>query len=546
MTGKIFRSLLLVGLSVLLLCSCLFLFCQYSAGKKDVYAQLAKSADSIGQGLTQLGPAYLSSLSGQDRITWIAADGAVLYDSQADPSAGETYSGQEDVRQALAQGYSQGVHISSPTCVTMYYAARLANGTILRLSRVRNWSILLLWPIFLGLLLVLALSVVLSLRLAKQIIRPISDLATDTAEADAAYKELDPLVHRLHEQNSTIRTQMDELTQRQKEFSVITGNMTEGFLLLDRQGNVLGGNQSARSLVFGGSNAAGGSLLASKGAPEARQAAAAALEGQRTEKLITVDGRTWQLIANPVTAKGRITGAVLLLMDVTEREQREQLRREFSANVSHELKTPLTSISGFAELMWEGMVPPDKAKEFAGDIHRESQRMIALVDDIIRLSQLDENAAPETASPVPLKALAAQVLSGLQPVAESQQISLSLTGEEAVVSGIQHILWEMVYNLCDNAIKYNRPGGYVQVAVTKEEKEVLLSVKDNGIGIPYADQSRVFERFFRVDKSHSREIGGTGLGLSIVKHGALYHNARVELQSQPGAGTTITLCFPQA
>ncbi len=271
----------------------------------------------------------------------------------------------------------------------------------------------------------------------------------------------------------------------------------------------------------------------------------AALAGVRTETVQEIDGISWQIIANPVVSSGQVAGVALLVMDVTEHQQREALRKEFSANVSHELKTPLTSISGFAELMKEGMVPPDKVKEFAGDIYRESQRLIELVNDIIRLSRLDETDRVEELDCVDLHDLADEIIANLRPVAERQNVTMELEGEHAKVQGVWQILNEMIYNLCDNAIKYNHPGGSVCVRIEQRRSEARVTVSDTGIGIPYADQKRVFERFYRVDKSHSKEVGGTGLGLSIVKHGAQFHNARVEMQSEPGKGTAITIIFPQ-
>ena len=268
-----------------------------------------------------------------------------------------------------------------------------------------------------------------------------------------------------------------------------------------------------------------------------------ALSGSHAELLLTIDETSWQVLANPVVASGQVAGAVVLFMDVTEREQRERLRREFSANVSHELKTPLTSISGFAELMKEGLVPPEKIPEFSGDIYKESLRLIGLVNDIIQLSRLDENSTQFQRAPVDLYDLCAQSIERLSPVAARQSVTLALTGEHAEIMGVEQLLKEMIYNLLDNAIKYNVPGGSVTASVRKSAGRTILSVADTGIGIPYAHQPRVFERFYRVDKSHSKEVGGTGLGLSIVRHAAQYHGARLELKSQPGKGTTITVTF---
>ncbi|MBQ3636722.1 MAG: PAS domain-containing protein, partial [Clostridia bacterium] len=398
-----------------------------------------------------------------------------------------------------------------------------------------------------------------------------------------------PLLNRIDEQNLTIGEREDELVRRQKEFTVLTDSMSEGLVLLDKSGKVLVANRSALSLMP--ECAEGETFPLPESAPSNPAAAAAApavkdaLRGARREVSHSADGETWRIIANPVSVRGKPSGAVLLLMDVTEREQRERLRREFSANVSHELKTPLTSISGFAELMMNGLATGDKVREFSADIWRESRRMLSLVDDIIRLSRLDEmlESQPRPGeSPVPAKTgagtedgadpegeesdapvwedvdlgdLAADVLDSLKSSADKREIRLELKAEpDAKVRGVWPILYETVYNLCDNAVKYNRDGGSVTVEVgrgtdnAEEEGEgrdgVRLTVRDTGIGIPKAHRSRVFERFYRVDKSHSQEIGGTGLGLSIVKHGAQLHGAEIELESEVGVGTAVTLFFP--
>ena len=400
--------------------------------------------------------------------------------------------------------------------------------------------LLALSPILWTTALVLMISGVISFRAARQILRPVNELNLDAPDKDGTYPELAPLVERIQEQNLTIQEQMDELNRHQRELSTLTDNMSEGFVLLDRKGVVLSANRSALHLIPG----------AETGKPlpeldhELHQTIADALAGQRAEGLVHEDGQSWAWIASPVSDAGVAVGALLLMMDVTEREQRERLRQEFSANVSHELKTPLTSISGFAELMMQGLVSGEKVREFAGDIYRESQRLITLVGDIIKLSKLDEEGAEPEFLPVDLCALAQDTLDSLRPVAAQQQVEMSLVGEHAEVLGAGQVLGEMIYNLVDNAIKYNRPGGSLRVTVADGE-EVCLSVSDTGVGIPYASQNRVFERFYRVDKSHSKEIGGTGLGLSIVKHGALLHNARVELESEPGVGTTVRLFFPK-
>lgn len=547
MTGKIFRNAFVVGIVALLLCGILFLGIQSKQYREQAYTELASAADYVARGMETGGEAYLQGLQSAKRITWIAADGTVLYDSTAPASslAGEQDS--PEVQAALADGSGQSARQSSLNGEeTLYYAQKLTDGTVLRLSCPRSTFVKLLGalavPLLWVLALVLVLAGILSFRLTKQLLRPVNDLNLDNPNIDTTYKELAPLVGRIQEQNLTIRDQMDELSRRQKEFAALTDSMTEGFLLIDRKGAILSANQSALSFL---QSEIGANLFALSGRDEAIKAAKTALEdGQHAEKLLSEGNQAWQLIANPVTAHRQVSGAVLLIMDVTEREQRERLRQEFSANVSHELKTPLTSISGFAELMMEGLVEPEKEREFAGDIYHESRRLITLLDDIINLSRLDENDHEEEITTVDLKELTSDVFDSLKSAALDRGVTLTQTGEPVQVEGVEHILWEMVYNLCDNAIKYNRDNGTVTVTTERRPGESRLCVRDTGIGIPYAEQNRVFERFYRVDKSHSKEIGGTGLGLSIVKHGAQYHNARVELESTPGEGTAITLIFP--
>ena len=372
---------------------------------------------------------------------------------------------------------------------------------------------------------------------------PIGKLDPENPGTEAPYEELVPLLARIRQQQRTIRRQEEALGQTRRDFAAITENMGESFLLLDRRLNVLSRNVSA-SYLLPAPESGGTDNLNRCGCPEEIvRASERALAGRRTELTLQMRERFYYVIATPVFSENQITGAVVIALDTTEREQREALRREFSANVSHELKTPLTSISGFAELLKNGMVPPERVDEFAADIYKESQRLIALVDDIIELSRLEEDtAAPETAT-VDLYALAEETLDTLRPAAEKRNVSLTLCGGSAEVHGVRAALQELIYNLCDNAVKYNRLGGSVTVTTETTAAETVLSVADTGIGIPYEHQNRVFERFYRVDKSHSRNLGGTGLGLSIVKHAAAMHKARLELWSEPGTGTKITVHF---
>ena len=548
MTGKILRISYLVAISALLASALLFFGVMYRDYEDGAFARLRAEAAAIAQGLGAMGSDYFDSFAPDDRVTWIAANGTVLYDSAAPAQLLESHAGREEIDQALQTGEAQTSRYSKTLLQrTFYYAKLLEGGTVLRVSCTQNslpaMILMLLTPFLWVATLVLILCGVLSYRLARQITKPLNAINPDNPAPLPSYPELTPLFDKLREQNRTIGKQMNELQLRQREFTAITENMREGFLLVDCKMHVLSSNHSALEVLGGRELKPGCLLYDAECSQEIFDAVDTALSGSHAELLLTIDETSWQVLANPVVASGQVAGAVVLFMDVTEREQRERLRREFSANVSHELKTPLTSISGFAELMKEGLVPPEKIPEFSGDIYKESLRLIGLVNDIIQLSRLDENSTQFQRAPVDLYDLCAQSIERLSPVAARQSVTLALTGEHAEIEGVEQLLKEMIYNLLDNAIKYNVPGGSVTASVRKSAGRTILSVSDTGIGIPYAHQPRVFERFYRVDKSHSKEVGGTGLGLSIVRHAAQYHGARLELKIQPGKGTTITVTF---
>ena len=548
MTGKILRISYLVAISALLASALLFFGVMYRDYEDGAFARLRAEAAAIAQGLGAAGSDYFDSFAPDDRVTWIAANGTVLYDSAAPAQLLESHADREEIDQALQTGEAQTSRYSKTLLQrTFYYAKLLEDGTVLRVSCTQNslpaMILMLLTPFLWVATLVLILCGVLSYRLARQITKPLNAINPDNPAPLPSYPELTPLFDKLREQNRTIGKQMNELQLRQREFTAITENMREGFLLVDCKMHVLSSNHSALEVLGRRELKPGCLLYDAECSQEIFDAVDTALSGSHAELLLTIDETSWQVLANPVVASGQVAGAVVLFMDVTEREQRERLRREFSANVSHELKTPLTSISGFAELMKEGLVPPEKIPEFSGDIYKESLRLIGLVNDIIQLSRLDENSTQFQRAPVDLYDLCAQSLERLSTVAARQSVTLALTGEHAEIEGVEQLLKEMIYNLLDNAIKYNVPGGSVTASVRKSAGRTILSVSDTGIGIPYAHQPRVFERFYRVDKSHSKEVGGTGLGLSIVRHAAQYHGARLELKSQPGKGTTITVTF---
>lgn len=540
MTGKIIRSLFSLAMLVLVIGAALFSGILYGYYEKQSFASLAQEAEQLQQTMEYVSPEQMRSA---DRITLISPDGTVLYDSVARADAMENHLSREEVVQALREGTGKSSHYSSTVLKkNLYYALRLEDGNILRLSREQSslgaMLLNMAWPIAATVAGLLLLAAGLSVRLARQITQPINAISPD--DPQDVYPELQPLTQRLRQQRETIRNQMDELSRRMREFSAMTENMSEGFLLIDLRGHVLTENHSASMLLPTDAD-----NIAKCSQRELCQAAQQALTGQRCERLLQQGERTLSVIASPVLESGQVTGAVVLTLDVTEREQREKLRREFSANVSHELKTPLTSISGFAELMSQGLVPPDKVREFSLDIQKECTRLTNLVEDIIDLSRLEEGGGDMTWEDIDLYTLCDDVLQSLEPVAKRQAVTLRLVGESLQVRGVYQVLREMIYNLCDNAIKYNRSGGSVTVTVARSAGRASVAVADTGIGIPYEDQSRVFERFYRVDKSHSRAIGGTGLGLSIVKHAAALHGAEIKLQSQPEDGTVITVLFPR-
>ena len=544
MTKKIFRNILLVGISVLLLSMMLLVSVLERHFTDRVFMELTAEAALAAQGVTLMGETYLEQLDDPHRITWIDREGNVLYDSIASTDSMENHLSREEIQEALANGEGRANRYSSTLSTqTLYVALPLKNGTVLRVASEQSSVISLLAELIPSILLILAattgMAILLAYRLSRSIIRPILDLDLLRPEGCDTYEELIPLLRELRSQKATIRSQMDALQRQHEEFTAITENMSEGFLLIDSQTNLLSCNSSALRLLGAADMERGKSVLHVNRAEPFRRVVDEALSGRHSEALLEREGKCYQLLASGVSRGGKIAGAVIAILDVTERESRETLRREFTANVSHELKTPLTSISGFAELIKSGMVPPETTAEFAGDIYHEAQRLISLVEDIIHLSQLDEGAVSAESAPVELFEVSRQVLERLTPAAEKAGVTLRLEGSSVTVAGVAHIVDEMIFNLADNAIKYNRPGGTVTVTVGLLDQKARLSVSDTGIGIPAADQQRVFERFYRVDKSHSKEVGGTGLGLSIVKHAAAFLGAELTLQSTEGVGTTV-------
>lgn len=551
MTKRIFRTILGVAVCMFLASALLFLTVLYDYFSGVQQAHLKTQLMLASQGVSHEGAEYFEDLDlAGYRITWIDTDGGVLYDSVSDPQEMENHFAREEVKQALSEGYGESSRYSSTlTQRYLYSAKRLPDGTVLRLSVTQNSLFVLtlgmLQPICVVFAVALLLSTLLASRLSKKIADPINRLDLDVPLQNHVYEELTPLLRRLDIQQRQIRNQESQLKRKQNEFETLTKGMTEGIVLLDGKGFLLSSNPAADRLFHTDKNVIGKHILSVFPSPALSDLLTRAENGTYAETSLSLESRTYRLTASPVAEDDVIHGIVLLLLDVTEKESLEKMRREFTANVSHELKTPLHTISGCGELLANGMVKPEDIPAFSNRIYAESQRMIRLVEDIISLSHLDEGAGDLQWEDVDLTALAEKTIASLSLEAEKADVEIKLEGETAVLYGIPQLLGSIVYNLCDNAIKYNQEGGSVMVSVKEEEDALALCVADTGIGIPAEDQSRIFERFYRVDKSHSREIGGTGLGLSIVKHAARLHGAAITVDSTLGKGTTITVRFPK-
>lgn len=555
MTRKIFQSIIAVVISVLLLSLALITGVLYNHFETTMLDQLRTTAQFAEQGVEQEGMAYFDSLHAQNcRVTWIAADGTVKYDNRSNPKTMENHADRQEVREAMENDSGTSVRRSSTLSEhTMYYAKRLSDGTVLRLSMSQRSVLFLmggmLSPLVFIFLAACLLAGVLSYRVSKKIVKPLSEIDLKHPEQVETYDELSPFLQRIAAQNREIDARMAEIRKQQQEFSMITENMSEGLFVVDRNYQILSYNKSAMQIFGMDPRQEHENLLAVNRSEGFRNAVDSALKGRHTQENLELNGRVYQIIANAVCQPDfaeDMVGAVILVLDVTEKEAQEQYRREFTANVSHELKTPLTSISGIAEIIRNGIVKPEDIPHFAGKIYDESQRLIALIGDIIKLSRLDENQVPMERETVDMLEMARDVVQQLSSVARKSGVTLVANGTHGQVQGVRQVLGEMVYNLCENAVKYNRAGGRVWVDVQQVADRVVLRVKDTGIGIPAAEQGRIFERFYRVDKSHSKAVGGTGLGLSIVKHGAALHHATISVSSEPEQGTEITLTFPAA
>lgn len=549
MTKKIFQSILLVAGCVLLASLLIimgFLY-DYFGGVEEnqLRDELSLAAAAVEDGGTD----YLSQLTADRyRLTWIAADGSVLYDTKTDAESLENHASRAEVSQALATGTGESTRYSSTLMEkTMYYAQRLDDGTVLRISISRATvgmiAVGMIQPLLIVLIVALILSGLLARRLSRRIVDPLNSLDLEHPLDNDAYEELSPLLKRIHRQHVEIQTQLRELREKTDEFTQITGSMREGLVLLDEHGSILSINAAAQALFGTDAQCVGRDFLTIERSHEISAAIQAAAADGHSEVRAERAGRVYQFDISRITSDGKFLGTVILAFDITEQEFAERNRREFTANVSHELKTPLQGIIGSAELIENGMVKPDDLPRFVGHIHAEAARLVTLIDDIIRLSQLDEGDAMPT-EPVDLLAVSQEAAENLHDAAAARNVTVSVTGQPAVLPGVRRLIYEIVYNLCDNAIKYNRDGGRVDVTVAADAGGSSITVADTGIGIAPEHQGRVFERFYRVDKSHSKASGGTGLGLSIVKHAVQYHHGRIELESTPGTGTTIRVVFP--
>lgn len=550
MTKRIFQSVCLAALGVFGASALLFLGVLYEHYTGVQRNQLRIQTELAARGAANEGISYFDGLDvTYYRITWIDAGGNVLYDSKSDSGEMENHLEREEIKQAFRERAGESSRYSVTLMERMIYCARLLpDGTVLRLSMAQNTVLTLLLgmlqPICIIFAVAVGLSLLLAYRLSKAIVKPLNQLNFDEPLNNEGYEELAPLLERLAAQQRKIRRQEEELRQKRSEFEAVTMGMEEGIILCNEKQIILAINSAAARLLHTDRSCVGKYMLSVNRSIQLQELFYKAGEGRHAEMKMDLGERSYQFQANPVLSEGLISGIVLLILDVTEKEKAEQLRREFTANVSHELKTPLQAISGYAELLANGMVKPEDTAGFSARIYGEAKRMIRLVEDIIRLSKLDEGAEDMGRETVELYGLAEEILQSLSEEAKQAEVVTELEGERAEVYGIPGLLEEMLCNLCDNAVKYNRRGGRVVVSVKQEKEGVCLTVSDTGIGIPGECQERIFERFYRVDKSRSKEIGGTGLGLSIVRHAARLHDAKIGLESVPGEGTVISVRFP--
>ena len=544
MTSKIFRSTVLVAVIVLLCSLGVVMGVLHNHFTQVQVEQLKDELSLAVTGTEQYGNAFLENVEADRfRVTWVDADGTVLFDTQADQTIMENHADREEIREAMETGFGSAVRTSATMTEQTYYEARrLTDGTVLRISanQASAWALMmdLLWPIILIAVLAIGLSLILARRMAKNIVEPMNKLDLEHPLSNNTYEELSPLLRRINQQHLQIDSQMRKLQRKTDEFIQITSHMQEGLVVLDKETHIRSINTAAMKIFRAEETCVGSSFFQVNRSNALRQALNDALDRGHGSAVLELEGKAYRFDMSSIQSDGNLLGAVILVVDVTEAQNAEQMRREFSANVSHELKTPLQGIIGSAELLESGMVKAKDTPRFVGHIRKEASRLVNLIEDIIRLSQLDEGVELP-AEQVDMLALAEDVKEILTPSADEKNVKIDVSGNGFTMKGVRRMLQEIIYNLCDNAIKYNVPGGSVTIQVENNR----LIVSDTGIGIPAEHKDRIFERFYRVDKSHSKASGGTGLGLSIVKHAVQYHHGKIALESEPNKGTTISVLF---
>ena len=548
MTKKIFRSIILAVIVVLILSFSVVTLLLYNNFSDVSTTQLSDELNLAAQGVEASGEDYLKELQSKNyRLTWVDADGKVIFDTEADSSAMDNHKDREEIREALNSGVGESERYSDTLTLKMIYRAeRLADGSVLRISTTQDSVIALLLDILMPMTVIIILAIIISAFLArwlsKSIVKPLNTIDLENPVANDVYDELTPMLTKINKQHKQISKQMKELKRKADEFEQITSSMNEGLVLLDKTGVIISMNLSARKLFDTDEDSVGQNFLTVDRSLKMSRAVEDALSGKHSEFREQRDGSEYQFGVNTIESGGKIIGVVIICFDVSETAFAERNRQEFTANVSHELKTPLQSIIGSAELLENGLVKPEDTQRFIGNIRREATRLVSLINDIIRLSQLDENME-SVKEETDLLAIANEVKEVLTPSAKKKNVEITVSGEICKMQGVRRYLYEIIYNLCDNAIRYNNEGGKVNVDIKTESNNIVLSVSDNGIGIPLEHQARIFERFYRVDKSHSKETGGTGLGLSIVKHAVMYHGGKIKLDSTIGKGTVIRVIF---
>ena len=550
MTKRILKSILVVSVVVLVMSTTLTMGILYRYFGKQIGKELRREAAYLAIAVEKEGMEAFESLPPEaERVTYIAEDGSVLFDSEADEDSMENHGQREEIKEASEKGSGTAVRTSDTLSKkTLYYALRLKDNSILRVSS-EQYNVPgivggMIQPVLIMLVIMAVLSYMIASRLSRNIVNPINALDLEHPEENQIYDEIAPLLTKINRQQKSLQKEISDAKRQQEEFSMITENMEEGFVVIDSHTEILSNNSSALNLLGAEPEKGRRSVLALNRSEDFQNAVERVLAGQHVLANMDLAGTSCQVTANPVYHENQVTGAVLLIQDVTERMRGEQMRREFTANVSHELKTPLTSISGFAEIIQDGYVKPEDTKKFAGRIFKEAQRLITLVNDVIKISQLDEGKIQFEKETVDLYEETREIFKHLEPKAEEAGVHMYLYGPHIKVNTVKTILEEILTNLCDNGVKYNKPGGSLTVTLSQDGEATQVVVEDTGIGIAQEDKNRIFERFYRVDKSHSKAIGGTGLGLSIVKHGSLFLGAKMKVESSLGEGSRFILTLP--